>query len=364
MSDVITKAIADNLTRLEGDVTFGPDVEVAVLSHEGRILREHDLDFFEYYRETVTAKLQKADVLWTDKFKGNGVEVDGNLIEIQVKPQSAFATISAFQTARKVFDDVAQEFGVRAFFMNSHWHFNRHADGADQFRESKESADVTRKFRQSAAGVLEFQRVLPAFFVTPRIAELMEDRETYKGAKTFSFNAGDARSSVRRGDWDNQYLTIEPRLSVGAPLQPVYLLTQAMVYGEQTDGHCIECPTSQNEMIALDASSIKSAGNMDYDDQVETFLGGYGQYLRLMHRTRDNLDKYDLIPSAVAKQLMSDTITRYEAHLSSEKNRMGHSLSARRQIEDVQARLDCFKNGGANRRRSRVISRTRSNAPV
>lgn len=292
---------------------FGPDIESYILC-DGR-------NVYGAGREVHVERFRDFDTVLKQRLKNEGLGADGRgrdgtAVEIQLRPQAVPDIYGAFLRARAITEEMTAARGGKAYFGDGHWHVSLNMGGQSSF----DSRDFTL---DAVAGLVHFQRELPALFVKPHIAEREAADRRFCGARSFGFRDYHApRASVLLA---NGGRTIENRLAVHAPHQPVALTLAGLRHGLENSARNGGEVAAITEYMRLRES--------------EDILQGPGGYTAMLERTRDNLVRGDLIPVELGQSLLAGSIALYEEYLEWPQTQANYTADTMETIRRDIARL-------------------------
>lgn len=296
---------------------FGPDIESYIMYGGYNIYNlsyEAEVADFDHkgFKDDVHRQLAKAGVLFHGDRKP--VAVEGIVLETRLAPADPSAICAAYLKARTIMMQTAHNHGGQAFFGTGHWHTSlSHGTHGNLFHNG--GNELSAIGQHASAGLLAWQKMFPAFFVKPHIAD-KENTNMYAGPLRFHREEASCNASIAE---NTLYGTIENRTALHAPYQPVYLTLAGMRYG------------LENPDLALARS--------DYRLAPKTVLGCAG-YLAHLRTTLDNMRDTNLIPAALGYALLSESVRSYHHYLSGPAAAMNYrdnELTAA-----IRARLEQF----------------------
>lgn len=288
-------------------VRFGPDVESYIVKDNKNVfgmsgLTEDSPLFDRDFFNDIDRALR--DILFhpARHEQQRAVFLDGSAVEIRLAPASAPDICDAFLRARHYIGDAVRERGATFYGGAGHWHVSLTQGPRDLL-------GMDHTHRQATAGLLIYQTLFPAFFISPHIAEaysggLPGGGLRYKGAKEIVTNYGPSGSLCHKFHSASGLYTIENRLAVHAPYLPVYMTMAAIRYGLTREGR-------------LPGHGLDSPPFLPrHNEQRAQILGTAGHYLSMIAQTAASQNRYGLIPAPLFKALLAESIRGYGDYLS------------------------------------------------
>lgn len=220
---------------------------------------------------------QNADMLWDH----DPIQQDGPTLEIKLRPDRPLAICDHYNDMVHRVSNIANAIDATPFTGSGHWHFS-----LMQNQDNLLVSNLHVRYSIASSLVL-FQKIYPAFFVKPHIAE--ENFKSYRGAKSFYYDKAHWNTSVR---FNTILLTLEPRLADHAPYQPVYLTMAAIQYG-----------------------LVYPLPDPDFETPPPSFITGRFGYMDMLETTRRNIDEAGMLPRDLAMALLDNSVARYRAYL-------------------------------------------------
>lgn len=297
------------------DIKFGPDIESYFVKDGKNIFSNNDLlkalDLDMMYKinprfiKPLRERLVAADVIDADDEQG--CAMDGNVVETRFKPVTPLKQCASYEIYKTILQNHADQFGFDVFPGEGHWHFSVMQD---------EKSVLYSHLRENVAKqIISMQRAFPAFFVKPYIAERHSEQGFYSGPRYFTaaFYGMDSwkssECSLRFKKAAGICRTIEPRLNLQAPYQPVFLnlcALKAALSSEVLPYNAVDRDTVSQTYNA------ECGGGSPYG-----IMRGQGGYFYLLKETSDNLRASSLFGDSVAQQMMQVAVTEYQNYLAS-----------------------------------------------
>ena len=292
---------------------FGTDIESYILCDGRNVYGRGNEIHVERFRDFDQVLKQRLN---DEGLGADGRGRDGTAVEIQLRPQTVPDIYGAFLRARAITEEMTAEHGGKAYFGEGHWHVSLQMGGQNLYN----SRDFTL---YAVAGLLHFQRELPALFVKPHIAERSNSDNRHAGARSFGFR--DYHMPLASVLLANGGRTIENRLAVHAPYQPVALTLAGLKHGIENS--------------ARSGGTIAAAKEYGRLSESEDILQGPGGYAGMLAQTRDNVARGDLIPVELGRSLLAGSIALYEEYLEWPRTKADYPADTVETIRQDIARL-------------------------